>query len=95
MGRWASSFRTTEALSWRFEERKPSGIPSRSRSVSAFLLLEATTAVRLRLCSQPEALRPGWGKNGMMCAVDARSEKRLAATCCEKRKRIGMVPSLR
>lgn len=64
MGRWASSFRTTEALSWRFEERKPSGIPSRSRSVSAFLLLEATTAVRLRLCSQPEALRQAGGRMG-------------------------------
>jgi hypothetical protein len=79
MGRWDSSFRTAEALSWRFEERKPSEIPSGSRSVSAFLLLEATTAVRLRLCSQLEALRPGWGKNGMMCAVDACSEKRPAA----------------
>ncbi len=87
MGRRASSFRTTEALSWRFEERKPSEIPSRSRSVSAFLLLEATTAVRLRLCSQLEALRPGRGKSGMMCAVDARSEKRPAAPCCEMRKK--------
>lgn len=79
VGRRASSFRTAEALSWRFEEWKPSEIPSRIRSVSAFLLLEATTAVTLRLCSQLEALRPGWEKNRTMCAVDARSVKRPAA----------------
>ncbi len=79
LGRRASCFRTTEALSWRFEERKPSEIPSKTRSVSAFLLLEATTALMLRLCSQLEALHPGWVMNKTMCAVDARSEKRPAA----------------